>query len=168
MGRCYLHLRWYFYFDKSSNLGWSSSRWLHADSGRVQQRALHPGRLNDINRVEPEWDEVHHKVRFKCKPTVFFPHRCPGTETRIGRAMEIVQRSILEVGGTSNAPTPIWLGCIPRPSQKLLVTNRSTIYMEEREESQPSVGQKSRCCFCPTEILFPLSSWFGQSKDIIK
>ena len=52
------------YFVENSNSGWSSSRWLQADGGSVQRRPLHSWRLNNTKRVEPEWDEVHHKVRF--------------------------------------------------------------------------------------------------------
>ena len=47
--------------DEYDDAGRSTKRWLRADSGRVQQRPLHPGRLN----ATQQWDDVHHQVRFK-------------------------------------------------------------------------------------------------------
>ena len=84
------------------------------------------------------------------------PHLCPGTETRIDRT-GVVLNSTLEVGGGTTAASPIWLGCTPRQGQ-IEVSSKSTIITEEREGLLTTVGQKPRCCFCQTDLLFPLSS----------
>ena len=52
--------------DHSCDAGWSRRR-LRADSGRVQRCPLHSWRLagDQIQWRQHEWEEVHHKVRFK-------------------------------------------------------------------------------------------------------
>ena len=49
-----------------------------------------------------------------------------------------------------------------------MVANKSGIISEEKEETVGTVGQKSRCCFCPTELLFPLTSSLSGHFKIFK
>ena len=70
-------------------------------------------------------------------------------------------------GGTKAVPKPTWLASTLRRGQEL-VANKSSIITEEREVWVSTVGQKRRCCFCPTELLLPLSSSSDLCKDIVK
>ena len=56
----------------------------------------------------------------------------------------IVQNSEPEDGGTTTAASPTLLGNTPRPGEQLVVTNKSIIITEEREETQKTVGRKPR------------------------
>ena len=113
------------------------------------------------------------------------PHLSPGTETRIDGAMAIVFQTwqvggfiiiislspiiiIWQVGGgTTNVPTLTWPASTLTEGHALIVTNKSSIVTEEREGTVMTVGQKPRCCFCPTDLLFPLSSWSDHCQGLI-
>ena len=84
-------------------------------------------------------------------------------------AIVIVQNYELGDGGTTiNAAGPTSPGNTLPEGQELVVRNKSIIFTEEREGTHWTVLQKQRCCFCPTEPLFPFSSPSDLCKDIMK